>query len=256
MSIVDDLHSYYGDNGILSTSFTCAYKDQCRSDCAEFTGPKSAFVSSRYDDGTLPRLLFISLDSGSGDKVDENRLPDAVRQFNEFDRDFSSLKKNTHWYITHELAWYILRRFDPSLTIEGTRHFFAHANSAKCCMNKPQRKKANLILFRNCKRYLAEEFEILRPAIVVTQGKEAKESFLSTRPSVRTRLDDFASVVDVGPRQHFWLHTYHPSNWGAFNTQRAFNEETKQANGWLHYSDLAYQFVLASERQFEAEFDL
>jgi Uracil DNA glycosylase superfamily len=246
MSIVDDLHRYYSDKGILSTSFTCAYKAQCQSHCADFTGPKSAFVSTRYEDGTLPRLLFISLDSGSGDKVDEHRLPVAVRQANEFDRDFSSLAKHKHWYRTHELAWYILRRFDPALTIEGTRHYFAHANSAKCCMNKPQRKKANTVLFRNCKGYLAEEFEILNPAIVVTQGKEAKYAFLSTHPSVHARLDDFASVVDVGPRRHFWLHTYHPNNWGAFNRQRAFDKVEKQANGWLRYSDMAHDFVLAS----------
>lgn len=248
MNILNDLHRYYDDKGILSTSFNCAYKHQCQSDCADFTGPKSAFVSTRYEENTLPRLLFISLDSGSGDKVDEHRLPVAVRQLNEFDRNFSSFAKHKHWYRTHELAWYILRRFDPTLTIEGTRHFFAHANSAKCCMNKPQRKKANAILFRNCKGYLSGEFEILRPAIVVTQGKEAKDAFLSMHPSFHHRFDDFASVVDIGSRRHFWLHTYHPNNWGAFNRQRDFDQAMERANGWLRYSEMAYEFILASEQ--------
>ena len=147
---------------------------------------------------------------------------------------------------THELAWYMLRHFDSSLTIEDTRHFFAHANSAKCCMNKPQRKKANSVLFRNCRAYLGEEFMILDPAIVVTQGKEAKEAFLSLHPSEHTRFDEFASVVTIGSKQYFWLHAYHPSNWGAFNKQRAFEKVTNQATGWIRYSELALEFVQTS----------
>lgn len=243
MRIVADLRKYYRNKGILSTSFSCPYKHQCQGDCADFTGPKSAFVSTGYEQGALPRLLFISLDSGSGDKIDEDRLPLAVRRTNEFDSDFSALAKHKHWYRTHELAWYILLRFAPTLTIEDTRHFFAHANSAKCCMNNPQRKKANAILFRNCKGYLAGEFDILDPEIVVTQGKEAKDAFLSLRPSEHARFDEFAAVVDVGSRRRFWLHTYHPSNWGAFNRQRGWDKETGQANGWLRYSELIYKFT-------------
>ena len=55
-----------------------------------------------------------------------------------------------------------------------------HANSAKCCMNKPQRKKANAVLFRNCQQNLSGELGILRPQIVVTQGKESRTR---SRPS-------------------------------------------------------------------------
>jgi uracil-DNA glycosylase len=40
-------------------------------------------------------------------------------------------------------------------------------------MNKMQRKKANAVLFRNCKEYLEGELAILRPAVVVSQGNEA-----------------------------------------------------------------------------------
>jgi hypothetical protein len=93
------------------------------------TGPKSAFVSSGYEHGILPRLLFLSLDSGSGDRVDGNRLPAAVRQYEEFDRSFAHLAKHKHWYRTHELAWYFLRRFEPALEIGEARRWFA--NSAK-----------------------------------------------------------------------------------------------------------------------------
>jgi hypothetical protein len=78
MRIVADLRKYYRNKGILSTSFNCAYKHQCQSDCADFTGPKSAYVSTGYEQSTLPRLLFISLDSGSGEKIDKQRLRELL----------------------------------------------------------------------------------------------------------------------------------------------------------------------------------
>ena len=60
------LERYYKQNGILSTNFLCKHKTECSADCATFTGPKSAFVSSGYELGSLPRLLFLSLDLGCG----------------------------------------------------------------------------------------------------------------------------------------------------------------------------------------------
>jgi hypothetical protein len=175
--MLEPLERYYRQQGILANSFTCSHRAHCADGCPEFTGPKSAFVSSGYEQGRLPRLLFLSLDSGSGDRVDDRRLPGSVRRHEEFDQSLGDLAKHKHWYRTHELAWYFLRRFEPSLRIDEARLWFAHANSAKCCMNKPQRKKANAVLFRNCQGYLGGELAILRPRIVVTQGKEARDAF-------------------------------------------------------------------------------
>ncbi len=61
------LYRYYEDKGILSTSFACLHKKQCSAGSPDFTGPKSAFVSTGYENrsSNLPRLLFLSLDSGS-----------------------------------------------------------------------------------------------------------------------------------------------------------------------------------------------
>lgn len=249
-----ELEGYYGERGILSTRFTCSHRRQCGAGCAEFTGPKSAFVSTGYERGDLPRLLFISLDSGRGDKVDKNRLPSAIRQHEEIDSEFSKFPKHKHWYRTHELAWYILRHFNADLKIEDVRRFFAHANSAKCCMNKPQKKKANAILFRNCKEYLGGELEILRPDIIVTQGKEAKEAVWSLHKKVINRFDDFASGIAMQSRNIFWLHTYHPNNWGAFNKQRSFNKETRTAEGWVRYSELIHAFRMNAQQGAPAVF--
>jgi len=241
--MIEDLQNYYSENGILSTSFTCAYKSQCQSDCSEFTGPKSAFVSSGYEEHSLPRLLFLSLDSGSGDKNNINRMPLSVRQQEEIDRDVLSLHKHKHWYRTHELAWYIFRHFDEDIKIQEAKKYFSHANSAKCCMNKAQRRKANAVLFKNCKRYLRGELLILSPEIIITQGNEAKEAIWSLRKKIIERIDEFASVIKLNNKQVFWLHTYHPNNWGAFNKQRNFDKTNDIALGWVRYSGLMYEFM-------------
>ena len=238
-----ELTDYYAANGILSTDFRCEFREDCQGDCEAFTGPKSAFVSSGYADNELPRLLFLSLDSGSGDPVAENRLPAAVRKHEEWDRDFESLAQNKHWYRTHELAWYILRKFNPRLKIGEARRFFAHANSAKCCMNKKQRKKADRKLFQNCRHYLVDELKILDPEILVTQGKEAKTAILSHCENTLDRLDDYSSIIRMNGKPVFWLHTWHPSNWGAFNEQRNYDKTAGVAVGWELISERVERFV-------------
>lgn len=232
------LENYYKANGILSTHFTCRHKAECKGDCEKFTGPKSAFIPAGYESESckLPRLLFLSLDSGSGDKEDNNRLPLAVRRQEE-EKDILKLHKGKHWYRTHELAYYILKRFSSDIKIEDdikdneARKYFAHANSAKCCMNKKQRKKADSILFRNCRKYLREELAILKPEIIVTQGKEAKEVILELHERTNKRFDEFTSVITLNGVKVFWLHTYHPGCWGLFNRQCNFDKERKIAKG-------------------------
>ncbi|WP_462137730.1 uracil-DNA glycosylase family protein [Candidatus Mycalebacterium sp.] len=231
------LENYYKENGILSTSFTCEYKGDCKGDCKTFTGPKSAFVSSGYEKGKLPRLLFLSLDSGKGSKDSKERLPSAIRKKEESDRDVLKLHKSKHWYRTHELAWYILKEFKPEIKVEDTKRFFAHANSAKCCMNKPQKKLAAKRLFKNCRRYLKEELDILSPQILVTQGNEAKEAILPLVGTTGKTIDEFASIVVLSDRTTFWLHTYHPSNYGSFNKQR------NGGCGWEVYSKKIHEFI-------------
>ena len=134
----DELVSFYARSGILSTSFSCQHLESCRGSCASFTEAKSAYVGPDYEKGTLPRLLFLSLDSGSADRDPERRTPEAVR-LQETTCDVGNLPKGRHWYRTHELASVLLWQFDETLTPENVSQHFAHANSAKCCMNKAHR---------------------------------------------------------------------------------------------------------------------
>lgn len=240
--MLNKLQTYYENNGILATSFTCKHREECSKDSENFTGPKSAFVSAGYESGLLPRLLFLSLDSGSGDKVDKNRLPYAVR-YQEEAEDVMSLAKHKHWFRTHELAWYILKRFNPLLKLDEARGYFAHANSAKCCMNKIQRKKADKVLFKNCQKYLKQELKILNPEIVVTQGNEAKSAIVEMFESRINKIDDYSSIIRINDKEVFWLHTYHPNNWGMFNKHRKFNKETSVAEGWEFYAEHIFEFI-------------
>lgn len=244
------LRRYYQDNGILSTSFTCPHKEECSGGSKEFTGPKSAFVSTGYENksGGLPRLLFLSLDSGDGDKDDRKRLPEALRQQEEVERKVLVLHKGKHWYKTHELAWYIFKRFRPSIRLEEAKGYFAHANSAKCCMNKAGRKQADRVLFRNCRKYLKGELEILCPDVIVTQGAEAKKAVVSFYKPLE-RIDEYASIIRMNSRKVFWLHTYHPSGYGAFYKQYDFDKVRDRSLGWDKYSHMIYEFVEAGEKE-------
>ena len=243
VEMLDQLQVYYQKNGILSTAFSCRHMAECSADCPSFTGPKSAYVGTGYEKRELPRLLFLSLDSGSGEKDNLERLPESVRRQEEIECDVAGLHEAKHWFRTHELAWYILKRFRQGLGLGDVKHHFAHANSAKCCMNNPGRKKANAILFRNCGHYLAGELKILNPDIVVTQGKEAREAMNSLTSNYIKHIDNFASTVELQGRNVFWLHTYHPSNYGKFNPQRNFNKATQIADGWVRYSQHIYEFI-------------
>ena len=129
----DELASFYARSGILSTSFSCQHLESCRGCCPSFTGAQSAYVGPDYEKGTLPRLLFLSLDSGSADRDPARRTPEAVR-LQEVACDVGSLHQGKHWYRTHELASVLLKQFDQALTPENVSPHFAHANSAKCCM--------------------------------------------------------------------------------------------------------------------------
>jgi hypothetical protein len=241
--MLEQLTDYYADNGILSTSFSCEFRNSCKGDCKSFTGPKSSFVSSGYADHKLPRLLFLSLDSGSGNADAASRMPKAVQRGEEVERDVHTLNKSRHWYRTHELAWYVLKQFSPDLKIGEAKGYFAHANSAKCSMNKAGSKKADRILFNNCRRYLRPELGLLKPEILITQGKEAKEAILEINGGASKVFDDYSRIITLCGRSVFWLHTYHPSNYGKFNQQRNPDHISGRATGWEYYAEAIYKFI-------------
>ena len=222
MGMLDKLQRYYAEKKILATGFTCPHKATCCGGSNGFTGPKSAYVGECYEnahDWGLPRLLFVSLDSGSAEANPTKRLPEAVRHQTITD---SLGWKNRHWYRTHELAACIFNRIlGTCMTPRQAQPYFVHANSAKCCQNKPGRRQADKRLFDNCRQYLRGELELFRPDVIVSQGNQAGAgvaSVVGDQPPPRCRPTKRAHL---GNREVFWLHTYHPAARKHFNPQRA-----------------------------------
>ena len=184
------------------------------------------------NEGRLPRLLFLSLDSGSAHKDPTKRTAEAVRNAELRDCVSSRLRKhkNKHWYRTHEMALKLLHPFDENLTIDNLHCHFAHVNSAKCCQNKLRRGQANAVLFKNCRGFVVGELEVLAPDVVVTQGGWAKAAVRDKiekcrRETAETRYRRDALIETGllklgGGSPALWLHTHHPSSYGWFNPQR------------------------------------
>lgn len=230
MTMLDELKAYYHEECIQPERFRCRFRRECSKGCTNFTEAKASLVGTRYEAGTLPRLLFLSLDPGRGLPEAGDRTFEAVRAREEVLRDFGELKVRRHWYQTHLLAAELLRPFVPEITPKGTRGCFAHVNAVKCCQNNPGKRMAESRLFERCKGYVPKELAILQPDVVVTQGGKAHQAFASCDPRVVERIDEFCSVVSLAGREVLWLRSHHPGAW------KGVYEEQKES--WPKWADL------------------
>lgn len=246
--MLDDLSQYYAEHGISALKFSCPHYEDCSRGCEHFTKAKEAFVSTGYENHDLPRLLFISLDSGDADPKAKNRTLQSIRQQEEANFQISSLndKQSSHWYRTHELAQWFLRKYQWGLRIDQVQHYFAHTNSAKCCMNLKHREKADSRLFDNCREFIPGEVVILSPDIIVTQGDEAEQSINGQFSELDLNKfgithQDLAEVkvISINGAPVLWVHTFHPSNRWKFNPQR---EEKFKI-----YTRIAYDFMIQTK---------
>ena len=248
------LNAFYESHGISPVGFRCSSRSSCSANSPHFTEAKASYVGPRYEGRELPRLLFLSLDSGSGRPDPQQRTAEAVCR-RELARDVAALPKNKHWYRTHEMAFKLLRQFEPELIVTDARLYFAHVNSAKCCQNKPHKKKADKTLFENCRRFIPGELRILSPDIIVTQGGRAKDAILKSfavrrrvvrivESAPRFRLDAHyeTGLIELGSdvKTSLWLQTYHPNNFGRFNPQRTYC--------WPLYAEEVGRFCRSQEK--------
>jgi hypothetical protein len=241
------LETYYVEHAISPANFRCSSRPWCSAGSPDFAEAKATFVGPRYEEGRLPRLLFLSLNPGRARRHWRHRTIGAVLR-SELATDLATLPKNRHWYRTHQLAHALLRQFRPTLLLEEARLYFAHVNSAKCTPNKPGSANTDPRLFEKCRRFIPGELGILRPEIIVTQGNWAREAILGSpevREHVVQRVDapgykhdahyETALVkVEPGTDPCLWLHTYHPREFGRFNPQRV--------HSWPRYAKKVGQF--------------
>jgi hypothetical protein len=126
------------------------------------------------------------------------------------------------------------------LPLEHVHDYFAHTNSAKCCLNKPGRSQADYCLFYNCREYIPGELVTLQPDIIVSQGDMAKAAIQAGIPPFRLVTEEGGhpcghKILEINGQRVLWLHTYHPRFFGGFNLQRRECFE--------RWADLAYQFA-------------
>jgi hypothetical protein len=222
-TMLESLETYYRFNGIYSLDFHCQHLQSCESGNKNFVKAKGAFVGTEYEQGTLPRLLFLSLDPGCSERNPEKRTPEYVRRKEEEECDVNELTKTHHWYLTHKLALTLLKGIKPDLQLQDTHLYFAHTNSAKCSMNNSHHKQAKNKNFKNCREYIGGEITILKPDILVTQGKFAKVAVEQVLGILEGSADSRAwsyKRVHIGGKKTLWFQTYHPRNFGKFKQQK------------------------------------
>ncbi|MYA44611.1 MAG: hypothetical protein F4Z31_23030 [Gemmatimonadetes bacterium] len=182
------LTAFYESHGISPVNFRCPSRSECAADSPDFTEAKMSSVPPRYGMPGLPRLLFLSLHSGSGSSDPRERTAEAVRQWNA-ECDVAALPKNNHWYRTHELTFELLRQFKPDLTVPDTRQ----GGPAKTA--------------------IVQSFSVReRDVRAVDSGGYAYDAHYET------------GVIELGPERKpcFWIQTYHPNNYGRFQPQRRY----------------------------------
>jgi len=213
--MLSELRTYLDRNSIGAQSFACRYGPVCSSAGGTFTTAKESFVGPEYEKGTLPRLLFLSLDSGSAEADPRLKTLEAVRA-QELTTDILTLPRGRHWYETHELAWVLLQHFKRDLKLAEINRYFAHVNSAKCCLNHPLRRQAADVLFDNCREFIPSELRILKPDIIVSQGGQARrvmEGFRITKPLSRLLDSERCEMAEIrcGDKPALWIATHHPT---------------------------------------------
>ena len=236
----NDLTTYYRKNGISAIDFNCQYFSICSKYFpSTFTTAKEAFVSSRYVTHELPRIVFISLDSGSAESDPTLKTLESVRQWEEEGENVLRLHRNKHWIRTHELAFTLLRNFKDDLRLEEAKHYFAHINSAKCCENKPGREQASQLLFDNCRGFIPGELEILDPDIIITQGKWGKLAIDGIFPQlvspdyIPKSLSE-VKIITINNHPVIWIETFHPRYTGF---------HTKNRSHYSQYEMIVREFV-------------
>lgn len=209
--MIKDLTDFYSRERILSTNFDCPCKPQCSGQNPNgLVEGKAAYIGKAYEDHSVPRILFISLDMGSDQDFEtrEKRTPEGVRQV-EGNRNWQTLNPLWHWYETHYFALKLVEKLGYPVSRSDANHIFAHTNSAKCCEKKKNHDMSHNLLYKNCRSFIKGEVEVLDPDVIVGQGENAYTAVLGSFPAL-SRDDKFTSVTQIHERIHVFLVNQHP----------------------------------------------
>ncbi len=193
-SMLARLDQYYNEQGISAVGFKCPHRGECSSVCApgQMATPQAAYVGPGYEEGKLPRLLFVSSDTCETWYKDHPEWVtlEGVRKITLSDRLKNSSNPNTHWHQTFDFARLLLaafakERLGVSLTINEAVEYFSHTRSVRCKDGTIGTREGNELMARNCKRFLKGEIQAMSPDIIVAQGARARNALWNIFPVIR-----------------------------------------------------------------------
>lgn len=250
--MVEDLIRYYRSAGIAAQEFRCPMAPSCRAASKDFISAREAFVGSEYEKGTLPRVLFISLDPAKdlSDRDPAKRALMSMRQWEESgsrpEQGSPGFRKSDHWYQTHKFAHELLApvacaRGIVPFAFACVNKYFAHTNSAKCKDASQGTNQGRAVLFKNCRRFIPGEVENLLPDVIVTQGSFARESiagaFRTLQQLSLRRSSYHAELVQIASRPVLKFEIAHPKARGG-----RYQREVREA--WEWYMRVGHGFLL------------
>lgn len=250
--MLNELRAYYARVGLEAVNFRCPMAESCRAVCNDFVSAREAFVGSEYESGTLPRVLFVSLDPAKdlSDRDPSKRTVQAMREREESasrpSEGAKGFRRGDHWYQTHKFAHDLLGRVAISHDIappsfQNIHKYFAHTNSAKCKDVARGTTQGHGRLFDNCRQFIPEEVAALKPDVVVTQGVRAREALSGAFPVLDTQRVPAnprfgCESVEIGDRPVLKLGMYHPN--ARFGL---YQKEVREA--WEWYMRVGHAFL-------------
>lgn len=242
--VIRALERWYQENGLDPWNFQCSFLSDCKRDQEDFTIARPPMIGQFYEEGSLPRLVVLSSDPGSGDPLSD------IRGFTLSGPDPGPFRKKSHWSETLELVYAIQVRFDSSLDMSDASASFLHERAVKCCENNRDSREASDRLFLNCRDYVAAEIPILLPDIIVTQGNRATNAVerAGLHGDQKWSMCDcdghgckFRVLTLPSGKLVLWLFTYHP-------TSRYQYYPTQRDGYFACYPVLAEEFVKGPEK--------
>jgi len=192
--MLDKLGRYYDEQGISAVGFKCPHLEKCSSVCApgQMATAQAPYVGPGFEEGKLPRLLFVSSDTCDVWYKDHPELVtlEGTRQRTLSDGLKYRKNPNTHWHQTFDFARLLLavfakKRLGKILTINDAVEYFAHTRSVRCKDGSIGTREGNVVLANNCRNFLKREIEIMTPDIIVVQGTRAKNALGNSFPVIR-----------------------------------------------------------------------